>query len=54
MSTGADGGNDIEDTPEQRQLAAVAAEKWNFAQQELRRSRTLTWKAWASSPALAR
>ncbi|MBY5942293.1 hypothetical protein KUW00_15545 [Halomonas sp. DP5N14-9] len=35
MSTGADGGNDIEDTPEQRQLAAVAAEKWNFAQQEL-------------------
>lgn len=27
--------NTIEDTPEQRHLAAVAAEKWNFAQQEL-------------------
>ncbi|WP_428398317.1 hypothetical protein [Marinobacter salarius] len=33
MSKG--GGNDIEDTPEQRYLAQVAAEKWNFAQEEL-------------------
>lgn len=29
------GGNDIEDTPEQRYLAQVAAEKWNFAQENL-------------------
>lgn len=28
-------GSGIEDTPEQKQLAAVAAEKWNFSQQEL-------------------
>lgn len=33
MSKG--GGNEVKDTPEQRQLAAVAAEKWNFAQDEL-------------------
>lgn len=33
MSKG--GGNDIEDTPEQRYLAQVAAEKWNFAQDKL-------------------
>jgi hypothetical protein len=36
MSTDGGGGdNTIEDTPEQRHLAQVAAEKWNFAQQEL-------------------
>nr|WP_299241365.1 hypothetical protein [uncultured Halomonas sp.] len=36
MSFGGGGGdNDIEDTPEQRYLAQVAAEKWNYAQQEL-------------------
>lgn len=29
------GGNDVEDTPEQRYLAQVAAEKWNFAQENL-------------------
>ncbi|GEK46562.1 hypothetical protein HPA02_08450 [Bisbaumannia pacifica] len=33
MSGGGD--STVEDTPEQRELAAVAAEKWNFAQQEL-------------------
>lgn len=33
MSKG--GGNDIKDTPEQRYLAQVAAEKWNFAQEKL-------------------
>ncbi|NWO10149.1 hypothetical protein HLV40_07030 [Chromohalobacter salexigens] len=35
MSFGGGSDNEIEDTPEQRQLAAVAAEKWNFAQEEL-------------------
>lgn len=37
MSFGGGGGgsNKVKDTPEQRRLAQVAAEKWNFAQQEL-------------------
>ncbi|WP_163557596.1 hypothetical protein [Halomonas sp. NO4] len=36
MSDGGGGGdNTVEDTPEQRYLAQVAAEKWNFAQREL-------------------
>lgn len=37
MSFGGGGGGDtkVKDTPEQRHLAKVAAEKWNFAQQEL-------------------
>lgn len=32
---GGGGDNTVKDTPEQRQLAAVAAEKWNFAQENL-------------------
>lgn len=32
---GGGGDNKVKDTPEQRHLAEVAAEKWNFAQQEL-------------------
>ena len=32
---GGGGGNTVKDTPEQRELAAVAAEKWNFAQEKL-------------------
>jgi len=35
MSGGGGGDNDIKDTPEQRYLAQVAAEKWNFAQEKL-------------------
>ncbi|MGP9826906.1 hypothetical protein ACT048_20750 [Ectopseudomonas khazarica] len=36
MSGGGGGGdNDIKDTPEQRYAAQVAAEKWNFAQDQL-------------------
>lgn len=35
MSGGGGGDNTIKDTPEQRELAAVAAEKWNFAQENL-------------------
>lgn len=36
MSGGGGGGdNTVKDTPEQRQLAAVAAEKWNYAQRHL-------------------
>lgn len=37
MSGGGGGGGDttVKDTPEQRQLAQVAAEKWNFAQEKL-------------------
>lgn len=35
MSGGGGGDNTVKDTPEQRQLAAVAAEKWNFAQEKL-------------------
>lgn len=36
MSGGGGGGsNTVKDTPEQRQLAQVAAEKWNFAQEKL-------------------
>lgn len=37
MSFGGGGGGSskVKDTPEQRHLAKVAAEKWNFAQQEL-------------------
>lgn len=36
MSGGGGGGdNDIKDTPEQRYAAEVAAEKWNFAQDQL-------------------
>lgn len=35
MSGGGGGDNTVKDTPEQRQLAAVAAEKWNFAQGRL-------------------
>lgn len=35
MSIGGDGDNKVKDTPEQKELAAVAAEKWNFAQQNL-------------------
>ncbi|MDY7116612.1 hypothetical protein RAN53_09640 [Halomonas sp. SSL-5] len=35
MSGGGGGDNKVKDTPEQRQLAAVAAEKWNFAQEKL-------------------
>lgn len=33
--SGGSGGSEIEDTPEQRHLAKVAAEKWNYAQEEL-------------------
>lgn len=33
--SGGGGDNDIEDTPEQKYLAQVAAEKWNFAQDKL-------------------
>lgn len=33
MSGGGD--SEVKDTPEQRELAAIAAEKWNFAQREL-------------------
>lgn len=33
--SGGGGDNTVEDTPEQRELAAVAAEKWNFAQEKL-------------------
>ncbi|WP_110647613.1 hypothetical protein [Salinicola peritrichatus] len=35
MSGGGGGDNTVKDTPEQRYLAQVAAEKWNYAQQEL-------------------
>lgn len=35
MSGGGGGSNTVKDTPEQRQLAQVAAEKWNFAQDKL-------------------
>lgn len=35
MSGGGGGDNTVKDTPEQRQLAQVAAEKWNFAQEKL-------------------
>lgn len=35
MSGGGGGDNKVKDTPEQRHLAKVAAEKWNFAQEEL-------------------
>lgn len=35
MSGGGGGDNTVADTPEQRELAAVAAEKWNFAQENL-------------------
>jgi len=35
MSGGGGGDNDIKDTPEQKYLAQVAAEKWNFAQDNL-------------------
>lgn len=35
MSGGGGGSNTVKDTPEQRELAAVAAEKWNFAQERL-------------------
>lgn len=35
MSGGGGGGSDPKDTPEQRKLAEVAAEKWNFAQENL-------------------
>lgn len=35
MSGGGGGSNSVKDTPEQRELAAVAAEKWNFAQEKL-------------------
>ena len=34
MSNGG-GSGEVEDTPEQKELAAIAAEKWNFAQEEL-------------------
>jgi hypothetical protein len=33
--SGGGGDNSVKDTPEQRELAAVAAEKWNFAQEKL-------------------
>jgi len=33
--SGGGGDNDIKDTPEQRYLAQVAAEKWNYAQEKL-------------------
>ena len=33
--SGGGGDNEVEDTPEQKYLAKVAAEKWNFAQKEL-------------------
>lgn len=35
MSGGGGGSSDIKDTPEQRELAAVAADKWNYAQENL-------------------
>ncbi|MBT2772912.1 hypothetical protein J7J47_11830 [Halomonas sp. ISL-60] len=35
MSGGGGGSSKIKDTPEQRQLAEVAAEKWNYAQENL-------------------
>jgi len=35
MSGGGGGDNDIKDTPEQKYLAKVAAEKWNYAQRKL-------------------
>ncbi len=35
MSGGGGGDTTVKDTPEQRQLAQVAAEKWNFAQEKL-------------------
>ncbi len=35
MSGGGGGDSTVKDTPEQRQLAQVAAEKWNFAQEKL-------------------
>ena len=35
MSGGGGSDNEVKDTPEQKYLAQVAAEKWNFAQQEL-------------------
>jgi len=33
--SGGGGDNEVKDTPEQKYLAQVAAEKWNFAQEEL-------------------
>ena len=33
--SGGGGGNEVKDTPEQRALAQVAAEKWNFSQENL-------------------
>ena len=33
--SGGGGDNEVKDTPEQKYLAKVAAEKWNFAQKEL-------------------
>ncbi|MGE6778251.1 hypothetical protein ACQKFL_11490 [Vreelandella titanicae] len=35
MSGGGGGSSKVKDTPEQRQLAQVAAEKWNYAQERL-------------------
>jgi hypothetical protein len=35
MSGGGGGDSKVKDTPEQRQLAEVAAEKWNYAQENL-------------------
>lgn len=35
MSGGGGGDNKVKDTPQQKYLAQVAAEKWNFAQREL-------------------
>ena len=35
MSGGGGGDNEVKDTPEQKALAQVAAEKWNFAQDNL-------------------
>ncbi|MBD9415936.1 hypothetical protein IB234_15340 [Pseudomonas sp. PDM16] len=35
MSGGGGGDNKVKDTPEQKMAAQVAAEKWNFAQQQL-------------------
>lgn len=35
MSGGGGGDSKVKDTPEQRQLAQVAAEKWNYAQENL-------------------
>ncbi|MGM0858671.1 MAG: hypothetical protein ACQEW0_16560 [Pseudomonadota bacterium] len=35
MSGGGGGDNSVKDTPEQRELTAVAAEKWNYAQDNL-------------------